>query len=231
MARPSGRARSRSATARAIPAGRAADAANNSVISGALVPTLAFGIPGSNQAAILLAALMLHAVRPGPAMFDQDIVLTYTMILAVIVGGIVTLVLGIGLAKQLGLLSIVPTPILVPCVIVVSMLGAYVVAFNWMLTVQALLFGVLGYTLIRFGFSVVPFILGLILGPLAELNLNRTYQIAGDQNVLWFILQRPLSAIMAVMVVFLLLSEPLRGKVQLSRLLRRGGGETARERR
>jgi putative tricarboxylic transport membrane protein len=209
----------------------AADAANNSVISGALVPTLAFGIPGSNQAAILLAALMLHAVRPGPAMFDQDIVLTYTMILAVIVGGIVTLVLGIGLAKQLGLLSIVPTPILVPCVIVVSMLGAYVVAFNWMLTVQALLFGVLGYTLIRFGFSVVPFILGLILGPLAELNLNRTYQIAGDQNVLWFILQRPLSAIMAVMVVFLLLSEPLRGKVQLSRLLRRGGGETARERR
>jgi putative tricarboxylic transport membrane protein len=108
---------------------------------------------------------------------------------------------------------------------VVSMLGAYVVAFNWMLTVQALLFGILGYALIRFGFSVVPFILGLILGPLAELNLNRTYQIAGDQNVLWFILQRPLSAVMAVMVVLLLLSEPLRGKIKIGRLLRRGAGK------
>ncbi|NYS24267.1 tripartite tricarboxylate transporter permease [Rhodobacteraceae bacterium 2376] len=188
----------------------AADAANNSVISGSLVPTLAFGIPGSNQAAILLAALMLHAVRPGPDMFGADIQLTYTMILAVIVGGVATLVLGLAFAKQLGLLSLVPTAILIPCVIVVSMLGSYVLAFNFMLTLQALVFGIIGYTMIRFGFSVVPFILGLILGPLAELNLSRTVQLAGDQNVIWFILQRPLSMILFLIILVLLFSDPIK---------------------
>jgi putative tricarboxylic transport membrane protein len=204
----------------------ACDAANNSVISGSLVPTLAFGIPGSNQAAILLAALMLHAVRPGPNMFGDEIVLTYTMILAVIVGGVVTLALGIGLAKQLGLLSLVPTAILIPCVIVISMLGAYVLAFNWVLAVQALVFGIIGYTLIRFGFSVVPFILGLILGPLAELNLSRTVQLSGDTNVVLFILQRPLSLILFVIVLILLFSDPLKRHVPWKRLAFGRGGST-----
>jgi putative tricarboxylic transport membrane protein len=191
----------------------AVDSSNNAVIGGSLVPTVAFGIPGSGTTAILLVALLLSGVRPGPNMFDEDIVLTYTMIGAVMVGGIMSFTIGVVLAKQFSIVTVVPNHILIPTVIVVSMLGTYVIGFNHVLVVQALVFGLMGYFLIRFNFPIIAFILGLILGPLAELNLARAYQVSGG-NIPMVFLERPVSRILVFLTLFVLIWPPLSPRIK-----------------
>jgi putative tricarboxylic transport membrane protein len=197
----------------------AVDSSNNAVIGGSLVPTLAFGIPGSGTTAILLVALLLSGIRPGPNMFDEDIILTYTMIGAVMMGGILSFTVGVLLAKQFSLVTLVPNTFLIPVVTIVSMLGAYVISYRHTMVWQALVFGVIGYVLIRHNFPIIAFILGLILGPLAELNLVRTYQISGG-NVPMIFVQRPVSLVLVLMTVFVLVWPPLAPIVKARRLAR-----------
>lgn len=191
----------------------AVDSSNNSVISGSLVPTLAFGIPGSGTTAILLVALLLSGIRPGPNMFDEDIVLTYTMIGAVILGGLMSFTVGVVLAKQFSIVTLVPNHILIPVVISVSLLGSYVIGFNHVVVAQALMFGVIGYFLIRFNYPIIAFILGLILGPLAELNLARADQVSGG-NIPMVFVQRPVSLVLVLMTVFVLVWPPLSPRIK-----------------
>jgi putative tricarboxylic transport membrane protein len=199
---------------RGAPAGIVAvDSSNNAVIGGSLVPTLAFGIPGSGTTAILLVALLLGGIRPGPNMFDEDIVLTYTMIGAVMLGGLMSFTVGVVLAKQFSIVTVVPTRIMIPAVIAVSLLGSYVVGFSHIYVWQALIFGLIGYFLIRFNFPIIAFILGLILGPLAELNLVRADQISGG-NIPGVFFQRPVSLILLLMTVFVLVWPPLGPRVK-----------------
>jgi putative tricarboxylic transport membrane protein len=191
----------------------AVDASNNATIGGSLVPTLAFGIPGSGTTAILLVALLLSGIRPGPNLFDEDIVLTYTMIGAVLLGGLLAFTIGVVLAKQFSLVTVVPNHILIPFVVAISLLGSYVIGFNHVLVVQAIVFGIIGYFLIRFNFPIIAFILGLILGPLAELNLARAYQVSGGDvpAIFW---QRPISLVLLIMTAFVLIWPPLAPKVK-----------------
>ena len=191
----------------------AVDSSNNATISGSLVPTIAFGIPGSGTTAILLVALLLSGIRPGPNMFDEDIVLTYTMIGAVIIGGLMSFTVGVLLAKQFSIVTLVPNHILIPAVMSVSLIGAYVIGFNHILVWQALAFGLLGYFLIRFNFPIIAFILGLILGPLAELNLARAVQVSGG-NVPMVFVQRPVSLVLVILTVFVLVWPPLAPRVK-----------------
>jgi putative tricarboxylic transport membrane protein len=199
------------------PAGLVAvDSSNNAVIGGSLVPTLAFGIPGSGTTAILLVALLLGGIRPGPNMFDEDIVLTYTMIGAVMLGGLMAFTIGVVLAKQFSVVTLVPTRIMIPVVMTVSLVGAYVIGFNHVFVWQALVFGVIGYFLIRFDFPIIAFILGLILGPLAELNLVRADQVSGG-NIPGVFFQRPVSLILVIMTVFVLVWPPLSPRIKALR--------------
>jgi putative tricarboxylic transport membrane protein len=186
------------------PAGVVApEASNNSVISGSLVPTLSFGIPGSSTTAVLLGGLLLQGLRPGPSLFDEDIIVTYTLFGSVLVGSVLTFIIGVGLASWFGLVPSIPNAILIPSVIFIAFVGAFVAEFNFGDVWQTLFFGFVGYGLIRFGFPVIAFILGIILGPLAEENLYRTYQITGgDLSTVFF--TRPLSLIMVILTVTLL---------------------------
>lgn len=182
----------------------APESSNNATISGALVPTLAFGIPGSTTTAILLGGLLLQGLRPGPEMFEENIVVTYTLFGSVMVGAAITLVIGVGFASWFGRVPTIPNGILIPCVITVSLVGAYAAKLNYFHVWQVIFFGFVGYLLIRFGFPIIAFILGIILGPLAEENFYRTYQITGGDVTTAFF-TRPLSLAMVVLVVFLLL--------------------------
>lgn len=192
-----------------IPAGIAGpEAANNSVIAGALVPTLSFGIPGSVSTALLLSALMLHGIRPGPTILTQDVIILYTIIGSIILGGLLTMVVGLGLSAPLSLLTIIPTPILVPIVSALSIIGVYATAFNYSHIYMALGAGALGYCFVRFNFPIVAFLLGFIVGPLTEENFMRTYQITGGR--LWEILERPMSAVLFALTLLVLLRPLLR---------------------
>lgn len=181
----------------------APEASNNATISGALVPTLSFGIPGSSTTAVLLGGLLLLGLRPGPELFDEDIVVTYTLLGSILVGSVITFVLGVGLASWFGRVPNIPNHILVPIVTAVSLIGAYAAEFNFFYVWQVLFFGFVGYLLIRFGFPIIAFILGIILGPLAEDNLYRSFQISGG-DIFGLFLSRPLSVAMLVLTVFLL---------------------------
>lgn len=181
----------------------APEASNNATISGALVPTLSFGIPGSSTSAVLLGGLLLLGLKPGPGLFDENIVVTYTLLGSILVGAVITFVLGVGLASWFGRVPSIPNNVLIPIVVAVSLVGAYTAEFNFFYVWQVLFFGFIGYVLIRHGFPIIAFILGIILGPLAEDNLYRSFQISGG-DIFTFFLSRPLSMTMLALTVFLL---------------------------
>jgi putative tricarboxylic transport membrane protein len=186
------------------PAGIAGpEAANNSVIGGALVPTLSFGIPGSVSTALLLTALMLHGIRPGPNLFSSDVVILYTIIGSILMGGVLTMVVGLAAARPLALLTIIPIPVLVPVVCVLSVIGIYAASFNYSHIYMALAAGVLGYGFTRFRYPIVAFLLGFIVGPLAEENFMRTWQLT--QGRLWEVLTRPICVVLFVLTLAVLL--------------------------
>src|SRR5699024_9880817 len=122
-------------------------------------------------------------IRPGPNMFGEDINITYAIIGAVAIGGVMSLCLGDGLSRYLGAITRVPPHILIPLVLVVSLLGAFVVDYSYINMLMTVLFGVVGYFFIKYGFSVIAFTLGVILGPLAEVNLLRAYQVSGGDII------------------------------------------------
>lgn len=194
------------------------EAANNSVIAGALVPTLSFGIPGSVATALLLSGLQLQGVRPGPELLNENATLVYTIAGSILIGAVLTLLLGITLSKPLAQLTAIPIPALVPFVTVMSVVGVYAAEFNYFHVVVALGAGALGYALVRFDYPIVAFLLGFIVGPLAEENFMRSWQITGGE--IHLILLRPICAVLAVLTI-LIMCRPL-----LSRLVRfvRSGG-------
>jgi putative tricarboxylic transport membrane protein len=189
----------------------AVEASNNSVISGALVPTLAFGIPGNATTAILLGALLLQGVQPGPEMLGDDIGITYVIIGAILIGALLSFVLGVSLAGSFSAVTQVPNQVLIPAVLAVSLTAAYVAHFNFFDVIVAVVFGAIGFALIKYGYSIIAFVMGLLLGPLAETNLYRTY-LLGDGDVLGQILGRPIAVAIGLLGI-LLLAQPLLGPV------------------
>lgn len=186
----------------------APEVSNNAIVPGTLVPTLSFGIPGSASSAILLGALLLHGLRPGPDMFSTELSLTYTIFLAIPIAGVVLFVFSMGFARQLGKIPNVSPGILAPTIISLALIGAYAVERNYFHVWQAVVFGGLALILGRFGYPVVPFVLGFILGPIAELNLSRSLLI-GDGSFMIF-LERPISAVLVIVSLLILIVPPWR---------------------
>lgn len=189
------------------PAGIAGpESANNAVIGGALVPTIGLGIPGSGSTAVIVTALLLQGIRPGPQLFETEMVLVQVIIGTVLIGGILTFLFGFGLAKPLSYLSSIPLYALVPSVIAISLLGTFAGSFSSVSVWIAVVLGVVGYFLIRYNYSPVAFVLGLILGPLAEENLARLIQLT-DGRPWEQILGRPASLVLVALIV-LALAQP-----------------------
>lgn len=196
----------------------AVEASNNSVISGALVPTLAFGIPGNATTAILLGALLLQGVQPGPDLLDKDIGITYVIIGAVLIGAVLSAILGVAIAGSCGAVTRVPNQMLIPTVLATSLVASYVESSNPFDVVVAISLGLIGFLLIKYGYSIIAFVMGLLLGPLAEENLYRTYLLS-DGNVVGEIAKSPIALGLGC-VGALLLAQPVL-KPAVSRLISR----------
>lgn len=156
----------------------ASEACDNAVASGTLIPTLTLGIPGSATAAIVLAALYLHGIQPGPRLFSNEAPLVYAVVIASIIASLLILPLGVILAAPLGLVTRVRMPYLVPSVMLLCLIGTYSVRNSLFDVGLALLFGVLGFLMRLRDIPVVPLVLGLVLGPIAEENFLRGRQLA-----------------------------------------------------
>jgi putative tricarboxylic transport membrane protein len=158
----------------------ASEASNNGTVAGSLVPAISFGIPGSSSTAVLIGGLLMHGLRPGPAMFDADgeLMLTYTMLLALLVGNVVILLFGLSAVTRLGYLTKIDTDYIIPMVVVLSFLGTYALRVNPIDIATIIVFGVIGFYMVRYNYSVIAFVLGVVLGDIAEQNLYTALRIS-----------------------------------------------------
>jgi putative tricarboxylic transport membrane protein len=154
------------------------EAANNANAAGALVPLLALGLPTSATAAVLLSAFQQFNIQAGPLLFVNNSSLVWTLIGALFIGNLLLLIINLPLVKVWVKLLEIPGPYLYAGILLFAMVGAYAIDMS----ITSLLFtvgvGVLGMLFRRYGYPITPLVLGVILGPEAELQLRRAYQIS-----------------------------------------------------
>jgi putative tricarboxylic transport membrane protein len=168
----------------------ASESSNNANVGGSLVTIMAFGIPGDAVTAVMLGALTIHGIQSGPLFISQNTELAYGMFAAYLLAHpIMVLIMALGARWMLRIVT-VPKAALFPIVLVLCVIGAYALN-NTMSNVYVLLaFGLLGYAMVKFGYPLAPFILGVILGDQIEINLVRS--IMTDSNP-WLFVTRPIS--------------------------------------
>lgn len=189
----------------------ASEASNNSAVGGSLIPTLSFGIPGSTSSAILLGGFLMHGLRPGPSMFSTNLDLTFSIYLAVGIGVIVLIPLfGLLVITQLGHITRVNTDYIIPIVIVLSMAGALSLNINWVDVATVLGIGIAGYFMREYDFSIIAFLLGAILGSMAEENLFRSLQLSDGSWAIF--VSDPLSILLVILALLTIVSPYLIGR-------------------
>mgnify|MGYP000907708327 CR=1 FL=1 len=167
------------------------EAANNAVTGTALIPTFTLGIPGSGAAAIILGALTIHGLLPGPDLFRVNAQYTYSMLWGLIIANFMMMALSLLGAGLFSRVTIVKKGILIPSVLVLCVAGAFALNRSWGDVVTAIVFGVVGYVFKKLKYPQLGLILGLILGPIAETAFHQSMRISGGN---WRIfISRPIS--------------------------------------
>jgi putative tricarboxylic transport membrane protein len=182
----------------------APETANNAASGGAMVPLLTLGVPGSGTTAVMLGALMLWGLRPGPLLFEKNPDLVWGLIASMYIGNVMLLILNLPLIGLWVRLLRIPPRVLLPLILLFCFTGTYAVSSNVFDLWVMLAFGILGFALQRHGFPVAPIVLGLILGPMLETHFRRALIVSrGDYGLF---LQRPIAAgLLAVAALYLLL--------------------------
>ncbi|GAA4570345.1 tripartite tricarboxylate transporter permease [Micromonospora coerulea] len=157
------------------------EAANNASAAGTLVPLLAIGLPTNATAAVMLAAFRQYGIQPGPLLFQRESALVWTLIASLFVGNLLLLVLNLPLAPAWARLLRIPRPYLYAGILFFASMGAYAVNSQPFDLFLLLALGLLGFGMRRFGLPILPLIVGVILGPLAELQGRRALQLSGGE--------------------------------------------------
>ncbi len=175
----------------------ASEAANNGVCGGALVPMLTLGIPGDSVTAVLLGGLMIHGLRPGPALFSDtpDIVVgIFTTILVATIAMVLIQMVGIKLFVRI--LNI-PVHYLSGILVVLSLVGSFALRSNFFDVLLTLGIGLFGYFFVKAGFPSAPVVLGLVLGSMFEGEIRRALRLSSGNPSIFF--TRPISCVILLM--------------------------------
>jgi putative tricarboxylic transport membrane protein len=180
----------------------APQAASTATVGGAFIPLLVLGIPGSAATAVILGAMLLHNVQPGPQIFQTQPDLVYAIIAALLVSVILMFVLGIAASGPMVRLLKMPEQYIAVIIVLFAYIGAFAIRNSisdvWIMT----LFAVLGYFLQKWGYPLAPLVLGAILGPLAERYFTTAMISSGNDPTVF--ITRPISAVLVVLWVALL---------------------------
>jgi putative tricarboxylic transport membrane protein len=188
----------------AIEAVAAPESANNCAATGAMVPMFALGIPGSNTTAVMLGALIMFGLRPGPALFEQSPDFVWSVIASMFVGNVLLLLLNLPLVGVFAMLLRVPYALLYPVILALCIAGVYSQSNSMSDVWMAAAFGVLGYFMKRYDYPVAPLILGLVLEPMFENALRQMMTLS--HGSLMPLLTRPIAlSILLVLAAALLL--------------------------
>ncbi|MCL2852779.1 MAG: tripartite tricarboxylate transporter permease [Defluviitaleaceae bacterium] len=182
----------------------AAESANNAACGGALIPTLTLGIPGDHITAIMLGAFLIQGLTPGPTLFRDNPEIVMGIYMMFMVSVVFMFILGMLGVRVFAKILDIPLNILMPCVLILCLLGTYSNTMNIIDMRIALIAGVFGYFFQKAKFPIPPIILGLILGPLVEFNFRRALLMSnGDFSIF---VTRPISAIFIFIAVMAFIS-------------------------
>ncbi len=181
----------------------AAESANNGCVGGSLIPLLTLGIPGNSVAAALMGGLMIQGLIPGPELFSRYGTLTYGFILSLFIANLVFLVLGLYLAPYFARVTSTPNALLIPGIAILSVIGSYAINNNMFDVWLMIAFGIAGYFLEKGGFSTGALVLGLILGPIAELGFGQSLIMSQGSPMIFF--ERPLCILLWVITLLLMI--------------------------
>ena len=172
------------------------ETANNAKEGGSLLPTLVFGVPGSSGMAILMGAFLILGITPGPRMITDHLTLVWGMVWVLIIANIIGAASLYPLSRYMGNLVFLRASLLIPPIMVLAGVGAYLIRGFWQDVVLAVAFGLVGFALKKCKFPRAPMILGFVLGPLGEDYLHKSYQLWG-----WGFFKKPLVLALLVLVI------------------------------
>ncbi|MEL7568697.1 MAG: tripartite tricarboxylate transporter permease [Dehalobacterium sp.] len=200
-------AKDKSTFGKGNPAGiSASEAANNSAVAGAMAPLLALGVPGSASAAIMIGALTIQGLQPGPLLFTNNPEIPYSIFIALLTAAPIMLCLGLAGVRLWAKVTLIPKGILAVVVSGISILGAYSFSNSMHTVWVTLCFGLIGYMMRKVEIPTAPVVLALVLGFMAEVNFRRAIVVShGDFS---FIFDKPI-AIVLLIVSLLTLIIPL----------------------
>lgn len=180
----------------------ASEAGNNAVVGGSLIPLLTLGIPGNAVSAVFLGGLVIHGMRPGPELFTKYGTITYSLFIGLIIATLIMCVVGLFAGKYFAKVSIVPTNILGPIIMTLCVVGSYAVSNSVFNIYTMFLFGLLGFGMSEVGYFPASFILGLVLGPIAESEFRRALIISKGSYSIF--LSSPICIALSMLIVVFL---------------------------
>lgn len=188
----------------------ASDSANNGSTGGAMVTMLSLGIPGDAVTAMLIGALVVQGVQPGPGLFEGDVSLVSAIFISLVVANVFLLFFGLFGARHLAQVLRLPRRVLLPVVVALCVIGTYAVNTQVFDVYVMVFFALVGFVFARVGVPKSPFVLALILGPMMETNLRRSLGLADDDvlALLSTIANRPIAAVL-VLLTLLIFALPL----------------------
>lgn len=196
----------------------AGEAADNGSIGGAMIPLLTMGIPGSSTAAVLLGALMIHDITPGPELFQTSRELVYTLFASMFLANVMMGVIGVYGSKAFARICDLSKTILYPLIFTFAILGSYAVEKNLVHVIICLVFGLIGWLMKKYKYPAAPVVLGVVLGRLMELNFCQALMVGG-----WSSFLRPftliLFAISLAAIIWPILSEKKKNKGGLEAMI------------
>lgn len=164
----------------------APEAANNAAATGSFIPMLTLGVPGSGTTAVMMGALTLYNITPGPVLFEQQPALVWGFIASLLVANIILLVLNIPLVRLFAKILALPIWLLTPLVISISFIGVYAINGTTFDLVVISVLGLIGYFLRKMQLPMAPLILGVVLGNLMEQNLRRALSMTNGEISILF---------------------------------------------
>lgn len=180
----------------------APEAANNAAVQTSFIPTLTLGIPGSASMAIMLGAMLLHGIQPGPALVSQHPEVFWGLVMSFWIGNLILLVLNIPLLGIWVRILNIPYAYIYPSIVTLICIGVYAINYSLFEVATTLVFGILGYVMRRLAFEPAPLLLGFVLGPILEENLSRALLLSRGNPL--GLVSSPISALFFLLIAGIL---------------------------
>jgi putative tricarboxylic transport membrane protein len=164
----------------------APEAANNAAATGSFIPMLTLGVPGSGTTAVMMGALTLYNITPGPVLFENQPALVWGLIASLMIANVILLIMNIPMVRVFAAMLAIPGYVLVPGILAISFIGVYAISGSVFDLLMMTAIGVIGYFMTKVNMPMAPLVLGVVLGNLMEQNLRRGLSITNGDPAIFF---------------------------------------------